>query len=197
MHQRLTESNGKRFADTSIMLEEVLTCNSLVFSYWRNALTSLEIQLRNQKISCVRIDGDRSADQRTKALTAFRTQPEVKVMLITFGTGSVGLTLTEATHVHLVEPHWNPMVEEQAIARAHRMGQDKPVSVWRYIVENSIEENIARKQQRKLYLAKLTHDDGEGQSGGSGGRKSGQKKLQVEDENKIEDLLEECHLLQG
>jgi SWI/SNF-related matrix-associated actin-dependent regulator of chromatin subfamily A3 len=167
--------------------------DSLVFSYWKNALTSLENQLQKQNVSCVRIDGDRSADERAKALSAFRTQPEVKVMLITFGTGSVGLTLTEATHVHLVEPHWNPMVEEQAIARAHRIGQNKPVSVWRYIVENSIEENIARKQQRKLYLAKLTHGSEEGQSG-SGVRKSGQRKLEDE---KIEDLLEECHFLQG
>lgn len=136
---------------------------------------------------CVRIDGDRSTDERARALSAFRTSSEVKVMLLTFGTGAVGLTLTEATHGHVVEPHWNPMVEEQAIARAHRIGQDKPVTVWRYVVEKSIEENIVRKQKRKLYLAKIAHSREEMQTG-TGGKQT---------EEKLEDLLQECHLLQG
>jgi len=109
-------------------------------------------------------------------------------MLLTFGVGSVGLTLTEATHVHLVEPHWNPMVEEQAIARAHRIGMDKPVTVWRYIVENSIEGGIIRKQRQKLYLAKIAQAKEE-----VGGR-AGVHEKQNED---LEDLLEECHLIQG
>ncbi|EXJ67079.1 uncharacterized protein A1O5_09725, partial [Cladophialophora psammophila CBS 110553] len=71
---------------------------------------------------------------------------------LTFGTGSVGLVCTEATYVHLVEPHWNAMVEGRVIARAHRTGQDKPVTVWRCVVENCVEESIVRKQKRKLCL---------------------------------------------
>jgi SNF2 family DNA or RNA helicase len=177
----------------SILERAANTSDSLVFSYWKNALISLESNLQFHKIPCVRIDGDRSADERIKALAAFRTDPSIRVMLLTFGTGSVGLTLTEATHVHLVEPHWNPMVEEQAIARAHRIGQDKPVSVWRYVVENSIEENIVRKQQRKLYFAKLTHaskpaQPGKADSNGGHGK---------QDDENLEHLLEDCSLFQG
>lgn len=162
--------------------------DSLVFSYWKHALSSLESELQRCSIRCVRIDGDHSADERARALSAFRTSPEVQVMLLTFGVGSVGLTLTEATHIHLVEPHWNPMVEEQAIARAHRIGQDKLVTVWRYIVENSIEERIIRKQSRKLYLAKIAHTKD------IGSRTNGHEK---QNHGELEDLLEECHLLQG
>lgn len=167
--------------------------DSLVFSYWKHALASLESELRHCGIRCVRIDGDRSADERARALYAFRTNLEVKVMLLTFGTGSVGLTFTDATHVHLVEPHWNPMAEEQAIARAHRIGQDNPVTVWRYVVENSIEENIVRKQKQKLYLAKIAHSREQTQPE-TGGRMGGHGK---QNEEKLEDLLEEYHLLQG
>ncbi|KIW74702.1 hypothetical protein Z517_11472 [Fonsecaea pedrosoi CBS 271.37] len=169
------------------------TGKSLVFSYWLHALALLEKQLQRYGIECVRIDGKHSPDDRARALSAFRTDPEVRVMLVTFGTGSVGLTLTEATDVHLMEPHWNPMVEEQAIGRAHRIGQDKPVTVWRYVVEQSIEENIVRKQQRKLYLAKIAHSKHEGECSG-GGRRNGRGQ---EDEEKLEDLLQECHLLRG
>jgi SNF2 family DNA or RNA helicase len=167
--------------------------DSLVFSYWKHALTLLEIGLQHHNVRCARIDGDYSADERARALSEFRTNPDVKVLLLTFGTGSVGLTLTEATHVHLVEPHWNPMVEEQAIARAHRIGQEKPVTVWRYIVKNSIEENIVRKQKQKLYLAKIAHSSEEAKAGG--GVRTGRSAKQ--DEEKLEGLLEECHLLQG
>lgn len=168
-------------------------CDSLVFSYWKSVLASLERELQYNSIGCVRIDGDCSVDERAKALCAFRTSPDIQVFLLTFGTGSVGLTLTEATHVHLVEPHWNPMVEEQAIARAHRIGQDKPITVWRYVVEDSVEENIIRKQKRKRYLAKIVHSEEEEQPKAGGGR-GGHRK---QDEEKLEDLLNECHLLQG
>lgn len=77
-------------------------------------------------------------------------------MLLSFGSGSVGLNLTAATHVHLVEPQWNPMVEAQAAARVDRLDQDKDVVILRYIVKDSIEESIKARQRRKLWLAKLS-----------------------------------------
>ncbi|RYP05096.1 hypothetical protein DL765_009941 [Monosporascus sp. GIB2] len=98
-------------------------------------------------------------------------------------TGSVGLNLTAANYVHLVEPQWNPSVEEQAIARAVRIGQTRPVTVTRYIVKKTVEEvcnysakfdgsrvltslqNILRLQQKKSALAKFTLDNEEGESG--------------------------------
>lgn len=120
----------------------------------------MESVLTSCGISYTRIDGDSSVEQRIKAIDRFQTDATVKIMLLTLGTGSVGsvkhyldhylektamligcsLNLTAASHVHLIEPHWNPMVEEQAAARIHRVGQSKPVTIWRYIVEDSIEE---------------------------------------------------------
>ncbi|RSL75564.1 hypothetical protein CEP51_010756 [Fusarium floridanum] len=75
-------------------------------------------------------------------------------------TGSVGLNLTAANYVHLVEPQWNPSVEEQAVARAVRMGQTRPVTVTRYIVKRTVEENILSLQKKKSSLAKFTLDSG-------------------------------------
>ncbi|EYB33485.1 hypothetical protein FG05_30075 [Fusarium graminearum] len=73
-------------------------------------------------------------------------------------TGAVGLTLTVATQVHIIEPQWNPSVEEQAIARALRMGQSKSVKVFRYIMRNTVEERILALQKKKRDLVKFTID---------------------------------------
>ncbi|KAM0496298.1 hypothetical protein ACHAP8_007559 [Fusarium lateritium] len=75
-----------------------------------------------------------------KQLKEFRQDPDLKVLLISINTGAVGLTLTEANIVHIVEPQWNPTIEEQAIARVVRMGQMKPVTVYKYIVNESVEQ---------------------------------------------------------
>jgi len=110
-------------------------------------------------------------------------------MLLTLGTGSVGLNLTEASYVHLVEPHWNPMVEEQAAARPHRIGQTKPVTLYRYIVENSIEERIRLMQGQKIHFAKLA---GVKEDGIAGRYNRGQG-----DVGGLEDLLDKWQLLEN
>ncbi|OCL09465.1 DNA repair protein rad5 [Glonium stellatum] len=75
-------------------------------------------------------------------------------------TGAVGLTLTVANHVHIVEPQWNPSVEEQAIARALRMGQTRTVTVIKYVTEKTVEQNILMLQKKKSRLAKFSLDGG-------------------------------------
>ncbi|CAI0652969.1 unnamed protein product [Colletotrichum noveboracense] len=70
-------------------------------------------------------------------------------------TGAVGLNLTAANYVHIVEPQWNPSIEEQAIARALRMGQTREVTVLRYVVQRSVEQNIMHLQKRKKSVAKF------------------------------------------
>ena len=67
------------------------------------------------------------------------------------------LNLAAASQVHILEPHWNPMVEEQAAARVHRLDQTEEVSIFRYIVKDSIEENIQKMQRRKRWYASLSH----------------------------------------
>ncbi|TEA10443.1 Transcription termination factor 2 [Colletotrichum sidae] len=70
-------------------------------------------------------------------------------------TGAVGLNLTAANRVHIVEPQWNPSVEDQAVARAMRMGQKREVAIFRYIVRDTVEQNIVHMQQKKKTLARF------------------------------------------
>ncbi|RTE72192.1 hypothetical protein BHE90_013394 [Fusarium euwallaceae] len=140
---------------------------SLVFSYWTSTLDLLEELMDEKHIVVRRIDGSLSNKARLRVLEEFQKDLAASVLLMTVQTGAVGLTLTVATQVHIVEPQWNPSVEEQAIARALRMGQTKTVKVFRYMMENTVEENILILQKRKGNLAKFTMDgnSGDGVSG--------------------------------
>ncbi|KAJ8120770.1 hypothetical protein ONZ43_g2607 [Nemania bipapillata] len=84
-------------------------------------------------------------------------------MLLTLSCGAVGLTLTVASRAYLLEPHWNPTLEEQALARIHRLGQTKEVTTVRLYMRNSFEEEVIKVQESKKQLANvllLPHDDG-------------------------------------
>ncbi|KAH7330240.1 SNF2 family N-terminal domain-containing protein [Rhexocercosporidium sp. MPI-PUGE-AT-0058] len=138
---------------------------SLVFSYWTLTLDLLETLLARNNIRSVRIDGRVGYEQRLAALESFRNDPEVSVLLMSIQTGSVGLNLALANRVHIIEPQWNPSVEEQAIARALRMGQTRTVTVIRYSMQATIEQNIQNMQRRKRSLAKFTLDGANSDSG--------------------------------
>lgn len=129
---------------------------SLVFSFWTRTLDSLACALSSRNMASARIDGSLGLDQRRRAIERFQSESDLRIMLLSFGSGSVGLNLTAATHVHLVEPQWNPMVEAQAAARVDRLDQDKDVVILRYIVKDSIEGSVKARQRRKLWLAKLS-----------------------------------------
>jgi SNF2 family DNA or RNA helicase len=86
-------------------------------------------------------------------------------MLVSLKAGGTGLNLTAADHVFIMDPWWNPAVEQQAADRAHRIGQEKPVFVHRIISKNTVEEKILALQQSKRHLADLTLT-GAGQSSG-------------------------------
>jgi SNF2 family DNA or RNA helicase len=90
---------------------------------------------------------------REKIVNSFQNDPENKIFLISLKAGGVGLNLTAADYVFILDPWWNPASEMQAMNRAHRIGQDKSVFVYRYITSNSIEEKIVRLQERKSRLA--------------------------------------------
>ncbi|KAH6848230.1 SNF2 family N-terminal domain-containing protein [Chaetomium sp. MPI-CAGE-AT-0009] len=137
---------------------------SLVFSSWVTTLDLLEQNLKKGRY--LRIDGNVDYAARLAILEEFQAT-DVPVLLMTVQTGAVGLNLTAANYVHIVEPQWNPSVEEQAIARAVRMGQTRAVTIIRYVVKNSVEENIVQIQKRKRSLAKFTLD-GASHDGASG-----------------------------
>ncbi|OBA25865.1 P-loop containing nucleoside triphosphate hydrolase protein [Hanseniaspora valbyensis NRRL Y-1626] len=98
-------------------------------------------------------DGTLNVHQKSAAIEEFRSNPDCNLMFISLKAGNVGLTLTMAHHVILVDPYWNPSVEDQAIGRAHRISQDKPVQVHRLLIENTVEDRILTIQQRKKELA--------------------------------------------
>ncbi|KAI8951872.1 SNF2 family N-terminal domain-containing protein [Xylaria longipes] len=116
---------------------------SIVFSYWTSTLDLLSQLLGQARIAHRQVDGRTSYSERSKALKAFKEDPEILVLLMSIETGAVGLNLTVANRVHIVEPQWNPSVEDQAIARALRMGQTREVMIIRYIVENTVEQVLS------------------------------------------------------
>ncbi|KAJ5961988.1 helicase [Penicillium viridicatum] len=99
----------------------------IVFSFWKTSLDLVAAILRRDNIPYLRIDGSVSSAERQRALCGFDNASERMVLLMTIGTGAVGLNLASATRVHILEPQWNPMIEQQAIGRALRLGQTKKV----------------------------------------------------------------------
>ena len=123
----------------------------LIFSQFTSMLALIEEELIKENISFVKLTG--STTNRQEVVDKFQAG-EVPVFLISLRAGGVGLNLTAADTVIHFDPWWNPAVENQATDRAYRIGQDKPVFVYKYIIENSIEEKIQKIQQNKAALAK-------------------------------------------
>jgi superfamily II DNA or RNA helicase len=123
----------------------------LIFSQFTSMLALIEDELVAEGIDFVKLTG--ATTKRQEVVDKFQ-RGEVPVFLISLRAGGVGLNLTAADTVIHFDPWWNPAVENQATDRAYRIGQDKPVFVYKYIIENSIEEKIQKIQQNKAALAK-------------------------------------------
>ncbi|KAI0533636.1 SNF2 family N-terminal domain-containing protein [Xylaria digitata] len=131
---------------------------SVVFSAWRMTLDVIEQGLQQADIEYLRFDGKVPQKERKGIIDRFRKDPAVRVLLLTLTCGAVGLTLTEATRAYLMEPHWNPTLEEQALARIHRLGQMKEVTTVRFYVRDTFEERVMELQKNKEDLAGLLLD---------------------------------------
>lgn len=123
----------------------------LIFSQFVEMLTLVEPILDKAKVDYFTIKGSTPARKRQEISQAFN-QGQGDVVLISLKAGGVGLNLTGADTVFLLDLWWNPAVEEQAIGRAHRMGQQNPVQVYRFITKGSIEEKIFELQEHKRNL---------------------------------------------
>ncbi|MBZ5736599.1 DEAD/DEAH box helicase [Nocardioides mangrovi] len=133
---------------------------ALVFSQFTSYLTRVEAGLGEAGIDTTYLDG--STTDRDAAIARFRSG-SAPVFLISLKAGGVGLTLTEADYVFVLDPWWNPAVEAQAVDRAHRIGQTRPVHVYRMIATDTIEEKVVALKDRKAELfARVV--DGEGAS---------------------------------
>jgi hypothetical protein len=126
---------------------------SLVFSQWTALLDLVEPHLRRREIEFLRLDG--STRDRQSVVDSFQNEGSAMVLLISLRAGGVGLNLTAADHVFHLDSWWNPAVEEQAADRAHRIGQTKPVSIYRLIAEETVEERILALQARKRHVAQV------------------------------------------
>ncbi|KAJ2048039.1 hypothetical protein H4S04_004074 [Coemansia sp. S16] len=129
---------------------------ALVFTQFKRTLDVLEDYLAGEGIGCVRIDGDTPSRLRQTAVNQFNAPgSSLLVFLASTRTGGTGLNLTSADVVIIYDCDFNPQADIQAIARAHRIGQTKPVTVLKLVTENSAEERIVRRATRKLLLDHL------------------------------------------
>jgi DNA repair protein RAD5 len=125
---------------------------SVVFSQFTSFLDLIEPALVRDRIPYLRFDGTMSQKQRAAVLTDFTSRPKGVILLLSLRAGGVGLNLTCARQVFMMDPWWSFAIEAQAIDRVHRMGQENSVNVVRFIVQGSIEEKMLRIQERKKFM---------------------------------------------
>jgi non-specific serine/threonine protein kinase len=133
---------------------------ALVFSQFLGMLALIRSKLIELDIPYAYFDGGTSVNDRDKAIKNFQDNPACRIFLISLKAGGVGLNLTAADYVYIVDPWWNPAVEQQAIDRTHRIGQTKNIFAYRMICKDTIEDKILTLQARKKQLAnELVTDD--------------------------------------
>lgn len=132
----------------------------IVFSFFTSMLDLIEPFLRHHHLKFVRYDGQMRNDAREAALDSLRHNPLTRILLCSLHSGSLGLNLTAADRVVILEPFWNPFVEEQAIDRVHRLNQTRDVKVYKLTVRDTVESRILELQARKRELAQQTVEQG-------------------------------------
>ncbi|MEI7523643.1 MAG: DEAD/DEAH box helicase [Mariniphaga sp.] len=157
IHPKLIDRNSTfesgKFNDIMAMLSILVSENHkiLVFSSFVKHLKLFANEFVKEQWNYSMLTGE--TIDRKEVIDEFQENPEKKIFLISLKAGGVGLNLTAADYIFITDPWWNPAAEMQAISRAHRIGQDKKVFVYRFISENSIEEKIQQLQERKSKLA--------------------------------------------
>ncbi len=162
--------DDEKFPNVSIKLDELvreITENisdhkALVFSQFLGMLALIRAKLDELEIKYEYFDGSTSPLDREKAIQSFQNDQSCRVFLISLKAGGVGLNLTAADYVYIVDPWWNPAVEQQAIDRTHRIGQTKNIFAYRMICKDTVEDKILSLQERKRALAAdlITDDTG-------------------------------------
>jgi SNF2 family DNA or RNA helicase len=133
----------------------------LLFSQFVKHLNLIEARLKEAGINYLMLTGKTSAAKRKRLIKRFQ-EGECPVFLISLKAGGVGINLTAADYVVLLDPWWNPAVEDQASDRAHRMGQTRPVTIYRMVTRETIEEKIVQLHETKRALATSLLEDADG-----------------------------------
>ena len=149
-----TKDSGK-FQDICAKWEEVKKSGHkvLFFSSFVKHLTIFKAYFEESKTPYAWLTGSLTAEEKKKQIDLFEKKPEVQAFFISIKAGGTGLNLTAADYVFILDPWWNPSTEQQAIARAHRIGQEKSVMALKFITRESIEEKILHLQEKKSQLA--------------------------------------------
>jgi non-specific serine/threonine protein kinase len=160
----------EKFPNVSVKLDEIgreITENisnhkALIFSQFLGMLSLIKDKMKELGVDYEYFDGSTSAPDREKAIQRFQNDENCRVFLISLKAGGVGLNLTAADYVYIVDPWWNPAVEQQAIDRTHRIGQTKNIFAYRMICKDTVEDKILKLQEKKRALAKdlITDDEG-------------------------------------
>ncbi len=158
----ITDVEKNRFSQNSVKLDElkreieenISNHKMLIFSQFLGMLSLVKKMLEANGIKYVYLDGSTPAKDRKMLVDEFQTDKTIQVFLISLKAGGVGLNLTAADYVYVIDPWWNPAVEDQAIDRTHRIGQTKKVFAYKMICKNTIEEKIMQLQAKKKSLAK-------------------------------------------
>jgi non-specific serine/threonine protein kinase len=160
----------EKMPNASVKLDEIgreITENignhkALIFSQFLGMLALIKEKLVELGVKFEYFDGSTTATERERAIQSFQNNDEVRVFLISLKAGGVGLNLTAADYVYIVDPWWNPAVEQQAIDRTHRIGQTKNIFAYRMICKDTIEDKIIQLQEKKRNLARdlVTDDSG-------------------------------------
>lgn len=174
----------------------------MVFSQYVTFLAIVKKRIEAEKINYQYLDGSTTPAKRKKAVEAFQAG-DGDGFLLSLKAGGSGLNLTAADYVIHLDPWWNPAVEDQASDRAHRIGQERPVTIYRFVMQNTIEEKIISLHEHKRNLAsellsgqeisgKLSNEDLKGLIANAGGVVSDKKvdnnvdkKLKLEKSNLV------------
>lgn len=154
----------------TILHKEVYEHKFIVFSQFTSMLDLVEPFFRKDGIKYTRYDGSMRNDAREAALNSLRNDKGTRVLLCSLKCGALGLNLTAASRVVILEPFWNPFVEEQAIDRVHRLTQKVDVIVYKLTVEDTVEERILELQDKKRMLADIAIEGAAGGGKGAGGK---------------------------
>ncbi|UKZ67430.1 uncharacterized protein TrAtP1_008589 [Trichoderma atroviride] len=166
---------------TRLLRAEAHEHKFIVFSQFTSMLDLVEPFLRKEQLRFTRYDGSMKNDEREESLRKLREDKKTRVLLCSLKCGSLGLNLTAATRVIIIEPFWNPFVEEQAIDRVHRLTQTIDVVVYKLTVTHTVEDGILALQEKKRLLAEQTIE---------GSSRKGALKLGI---NEIIDLFKPIH----
>ncbi|KAL2281018.1 hypothetical protein FJTKL_12130 [Diaporthe vaccinii] len=132
-------------------IQAQVAVKSIVFSFWKSTLDLVGQLLAARGLEFYMIHGSLPLNERRRILDGFRSAGNAHILLMTLGTGAVGLNLAVASRMYLLEPQWNPQLEQQAFGRAQRLGQTEQVTIIRYVMKDTVEDsNVWPRQAKKL-----------------------------------------------